>query len=437
VYISSIAQPVNQPDALRLLLDRVMGGADAILINKGDGARVLLDLAADCLAEMRSRVLRAAEVLPGTLGGPAASPHVAGSSKASVPDDELLARGFQALTVLDQTCNRIVLLISDAHALQYPALRYIQFVGRSGAPLQFVFSGTRKFFDLLNAEEFAWLRTRLTAGLVVTLAAPIAETSDVSPELPSVSKSSAEWVEETAVPLPQARSSAVSASTPSRVLWLGALALLGLGGAACFVLSRPNGEVDSPAVSRPAAAVIQSLGPPEPSPTSAPAPQVLEGDTSHSEPEASAAEPGVPAQPSPAMASAVQGAGLESPSILPLKPLSTAASDAVITVWSQTEDGVAGSKPNEQPPEPPGSARSLGRQGVPAALPHLAAAVPGSRARRSKEARDRPTPLPAVGNWLPPQPVIGTWESSEGRSSRYIGSYATDANGVRMFRLEP
>lgn len=440
MYISSVAQPVNQPDALRLLLDRILGGADVTLISEGDGGRVLLDLAADCLAELRSRILRAAEVLPGTLGVPMPPPHMAGQSKAGVPDDELLTRGFQALTVLDQTCDRIVLLVSDAHALQYPALRYIQFVSRSGAPLQFVFCGTHRFFDQLNVEEFGWLRVRLMAGLVVTLAAPIAEASDMSPGFPSVPKDPEAWVEDTAAPLPGIGKSAVSASTSSWILRLGALALLGLGGVACLMLSMQNGEADGPAVSRQAATVIQPSRPPESPAMSAPATQVSGGNASHSDSEASAAAPDVPAPHSPVMGSDVQGAGPGSASIVPLTPLSTAASNASITIWSQTKAGVPESESNaSRLPEPlPGPARNLGQQSASAVPSRTVGAASGSRARRLKEARDQSAPLPAGGDhWLEPQPAFNSREPPDGRSPRYIGSYATDANGVRMFHLEP
>jgi hypothetical protein len=429
---------MNQPDALRLLLDRILGGADVTLVNEGDGGHVLLALAADCLAGLRSRVLRAAEVLPGTLGAAMPAPHVAEPSKASVPDDELLTRSFQALTVLDQTCDRIVLLVGDAHALQHSALRYIQFASRSGPHLQLVFCGTRKFFDLLNVEEFAWLRARLMAGLVVTLAAPIAETSDASPGLPFAPDGPAAWSGETDAPLPGAQRPAVSASMPSRILWLGALALLGLGGAACLTLSMQNGKAGGPAASRQAAAVIQPPMPPEPPAASVAGAQVLGDIASRADSEARPAAPDTQAPHPPVTASDVQDAGPGSPSSMPPAP-STTAPSASITVWSQTKAGTSEAEPNERRlPEPlPDPARSLGRQNVPAVSSRSAAAAAASRARRFKEARDQSAPLPAGDRWLAPQPAFGSWEPPSGRSPRYIGSYATDANGVRTFHLEP
>lgn len=439
MYISSVAKPVNQPDALRLLLDRILGGADVTLISEGDGGRVSLDLAADCLAELRSRVLRAAEVLPGTLGVPMPSSHRAGQADVGVLDDELLTHGFQALTVLDQTCDRIVLLVSDAHALQYPALRYIQFVSRSGAPLQFVFCGTHKFFDLLNVKEFEWLRARLMAGLVVTLAAPIAEASETSPSFSSVPEGPAAWVEETAMPLPRVGSSAVPASAPSWILRLGALALLGLGGAAGLMVITQNGEADRPPVNMQAAAVIQPSRPPEPPAVPAPETQVSGGSIFYSDSKATTAASDVPAPYPPVTSSDMQGASPGSPSIVPLTPSSTAASGAAITVWSQTKAGMPESGPNEFGlPEPrPGPARIPVLQITPAVPSRTVGAASGSRARRLKETKDQSAPLPAGGGqWSEPQPAFSSREQSDS-PPRYIGSYATDANGIRKFRLEP
>ena len=212
MYMSNAAKPVNQPDALRLLLDRILRGGDATLIAEGDAARVLLDLAADCLSGRRIRVLQAADVLPSRSAASMPSAHATGQ-KAGVPDDETLSRSFQALTVLDPSCDRIVLLVGDAHTLLHPALRYIQFASRSAAHLQLVFCGTRAFFDLLSIEEFTWLRVRMGAGLALTLAAPIPEDWDAP--LPSVPDGPAAWAEEAAPPRPDARRPAVSASTRS------------------------------------------------------------------------------------------------------------------------------------------------------------------------------------------------------------------------------
>ena len=234
MYMSSAAKPVNQPDALRLLLDRILRGGDATLIAESDASRVLLDLAADCLSGRRIRIIRAADVLPSHSAALMRSAHAAGQAKAGMPDDEALSRSFQTLTVLDPSCDRIVLLVGDAHALPHLALRYIQFVSRSAAHLQLVFCGTQALFDPLNIEEFTRLRARLGAGLALTLAAPIPEDRDAPP--PSVPDHPAARAGKAAALRPGARRPAVSASKRSWPRLLGALALLGLGGAAGLML---------------------------------------------------------------------------------------------------------------------------------------------------------------------------------------------------------
>lgn len=413
MHVSSAAKPVNQPDALRLLLDRVSRGADATLIAEGDAAGVLLDLAADCLSGRRTRVIRAAEVLPSRPGAPMPSAH--GAGKAGPPGDESFSRSFQALTVLDPPFDRIVLLVGDAHALQQSALRCIQFASRSAAHLQLVFCGTRAFFDLLNIEEFTWLRARLRAGLVLTLAAPIPEDWDAPP--PSVSDEQAAWAAEAAAPFPGAGRPAVSASRASWPLRLGALALLGLGGAASLMLGMPGGGSGKPAASQQAAFLVQPQTPPD-----APAPAM---------PSTGAASQAAPAA-APAKPDAVSPG---SPPSAPVTPPSAGSPGSLVTVRSKPRASLPENEPRAPAP-PPGLARNSGRPSAPAASSRAAAAL-DNRIRRLREARDQAAPPPSSDHWSEPYPTIDAWTPPASQPPRYIGSYTTDANGVRMFRLEP
>lgn len=415
--MSSAAKPVNQPDALRLLLDRIPRGGDATLIAEGDAGDVLLDLVADCLSGQRLRILRTAEALPSRLA--AHTP----SATAGVPDDEALSRSFQALTALDPACDRIVLLVGDAHALQLPALRYIQFASRAGAHLQLVFCGTRAVFDLLNIEEFAWLRTRLMAGLVLTLAAPVPEAPDAPPPPAPDDPEAEAWAGENAVPFSSARRPAIPDARRSRPLLLGALALLGLGGAAGFVLGSQGGA-GRPAASRQAASVVQPPTFPD-----APAPATPAGGAAS---QAAPATPEIPSLP-PAMAGDAPGAGPRPPSSMAAAPPPAGAPDSPLTIWSQSRAGAPEKEP--RPPEPSPDLARPGRPGAPAASSRAATAAPGSRARRLREARDQPPPRD--DQWVPSEPALGSWTASGSQPPRYIGSYAADANGVRVFRPEP
>ena len=56
--------------------------------------------------------------------------------------------------------------------------------------------------------------------------------------------------------------------------------------------------------------------------------------------------------------------------------------------------------------------------------------------RQLREAREQP-PAPRDDQWASPEPAFGPWTAPVSQPPRYIGSYTTDANGVRMFRLEP
>lgn len=414
MYISGVAKPVNQPDALGLLLNRIPRGGDAVLIADGEAGRVLLDLAADSLSGRRTRILRVADVLPGRLAALTPMAQAAGPAKGSVPEDEALSRSFQAMTVLDPACDRAVLLVGDAHALPRPALRYIQFAARSAAHLQLVFCGTRALFDVLNVEEFTWLRLRLKAGLVLTLAAPIPEDFDEPPVPVSVPDDPAAWAGEAATLVPGAQRPAVSAGRRSWPLRLGALAVLGLGGAASLMLAVRGGGADRPEASQQALSVVMQ----PPVPAAAPAPGTPVADA------APQADPGAASAATPD----TRGAGPGSPPAVPATLPALGAPGTIAAMPSQPRAVVP------EPEPPPGLARSVGRPAGLAAASRPATATPGNRARRLREARDQG---PRDDDWAQPQPEFGSWTAPSTQPTRYIGSYTTDASGVRAFRPGP
>lgn len=152
------------PDALRRLLDQVMAGGDAVV--DGPGASMLLDQAAALLAARRSRVLRAAAVGPEGLGLEELMAQVAGRAEPGSPGNPSLEQGAQAMTVLDERCDRIVLLLDDAETVRPAALRYIQLACRTSAKLRLVLAGMP---DGVDGAEFASLRARLQVQPVLTL----------------------------------------------------------------------------------------------------------------------------------------------------------------------------------------------------------------------------------------------------------------------------
>lgn len=161
--------PLPRAEALRRLVNQVLAGGDAI-VAAGAATAGLLDDAAAQLAGQRCRVLRVAAGMAGGLSLSGLMAQVTGQSDLTAQDDQVLKRVFQALTVLDPDCDRIVLLVSDAEGLQQPALRYIHFASRVGTGLQLVLAGEHGPPDLLGAET-ASLQTRLAAHPVINVAA--------------------------------------------------------------------------------------------------------------------------------------------------------------------------------------------------------------------------------------------------------------------------
>ncbi|WP_428394750.1 hypothetical protein [Lichenicoccus sp.] len=484
MHVSSAGKSSDNLDAHSLLLNSVLSGSDAILIGEGSEADVLLESVATCLAGLRSRILRAAEVLPGSLRTP--SP-----PKTDFPDDQSLIRDYQALTVLDQTCDRIVLLVSDAHLLLRSALRYIQFVSRSGPRLQLIFCGSDKLFDLLKVDEFAWLRARLMAGLIVTVPAASVKT--------------------TAGPRSSLPRPTFVASMSSRKLRLAALALLVAGGASYLELCLQSGTETGSLTSGPAP--IQ----PAPPQRMAMVTQHRGGLTSRVTAVTS------PATPNAAVLHPSALAGEVGPALLAsriLTPSSMTASKRLATAWPRAQigslslagqgnpaeasnavDAVLNQSPttlrppiqraptkqvshgfashpdlavslaakaaaqhqaaltgNAPGPEQKLSSSLSARPPVPVhlklamALPPVKAGVLRSEpklrrpqpvrtaamaqatlAHRRKPVREQVVSLPTKDDMVAPQPA----STSGNGPHRYIGSYTTDADGVRMFHLDP
>lgn len=431
MYISSALHPVNHLDALSLVLDSILDGDDVTLISEGDQGDASLDLAAGCLAGLRCRVLRSAAVLPAGLGVP--MPSSAGSAKANVPDDDLLARGYQALTMLDQSCDRIVLLVGDAHTLPHSMLRYIQFVRRSGSHLQLIFCGTRRFLEQLEPPEFAWLRERLMAGLVLTLAAPATKASSTSSSLSTVPNDLAERVDETGVAVPRVPRLVASPRRHRRSSWIGALALLCLCGAAWFALRlqigplqiagpvQPRGivqagDANGSATSRPAAAVQA------PTTATPPIPKQASG-----QPVVAVGSPAAPNVQTPLTPGDVLGLSPGSPSSMAPKAPPAVAARALGPASEPTETGISTLGPvAPRPSEPP---QNLGRQAGAAAPLRSPAVPPPIRAGRPKDIAPQSAPLPDDGHKAAPE--------QESSAPQYVGSYAVDASGVRRFHLDP
>jgi len=194
----SIELPLPEAEALRRVLDRVLGGGDAVVAG-GSGVPALLDAAADALAGHRCRVLRASALPAGGLSLSGLMAQITERPDIDGHDDEVLELGFQALTVPDAGNEAVALLVEGGETLHRTALRYLQFACRSAPALRLVLAGQTGMPDL-HDDEMAPLRTRLAASPVITLAAEL-------PELPVALLDEAPLESGTpaAVPLPPSR----------------------------------------------------------------------------------------------------------------------------------------------------------------------------------------------------------------------------------------
>ena len=130
----------------------------------------MLDAAAGILEKKRTRVLKVRPPLDlrGFMEQVGRTDHTFG--------DGDVERGFNALTALDPGCDRIVLLVEDAHLLPHTTLFYLQFVLRAEPPLQLAFAGRLEVADALALEGFAGLRARFSLHL--TMSAPFTEVAE-------------------------------------------------------------------------------------------------------------------------------------------------------------------------------------------------------------------------------------------------------------------
>ncbi|MGI8624488.1 MAG: hypothetical protein ACR2NB_13645 [Solirubrobacteraceae bacterium] len=153
--------------AAATLVEAVTGGDGIVSFEDAavSGRTAVLDRAAAELTGSRVRVLRAAAPASGRLGLPELVAQFAGQADPGVLSDGDVERAFQALTEPDEGCECIALLVDDAECLQHSALRYIQLTCRSVPELRVVLAGEPGFPDMLNGDEFTWLRQRLTGVL--------------------------------------------------------------------------------------------------------------------------------------------------------------------------------------------------------------------------------------------------------------------------------
>ena len=482
----SIELPLPEAEALRRIVDRVLGGGDAV-VSGGSGMRILLDAAAEALAERGCRVLRASASAAGGLSLSGLMAQVTQRPDIDGHDDEVLELGFQALTVPDADGGTIALLVEGGEMLQRTALRYLQFTCRSAPALRFVLAGQTGIPDLQD-DEMAFLRTRLASSPVIALAAELPEAP-----LAVLDASAKEAHAADPVPLPPSRPHLVAPSPapssplapsarpgssapfpgpseapmlrpalsgpPSRpvgtarqglsVAWIGVGLLMAASIAVGVLIGRygwPGGSGAAPqAAMQPgtAPAAVQAIpyvaqgGIPDngrvpssaaPAPTSAPASApVLDapGRAANGAPAPS------PEQPLPGLAAAAPAdRGVPDGMVVkpPAPPQHTAA-----------QPDPAPARPRVQTRQAEGRSREFNPFGRNPGAPRFT-----GRTNQAPDAREQGLPpsgqealylSPVPPSWQPTPPEPSPDRSGERRP--IIGTYTTDPNGVRTFRSVP
>ena len=375
-----------QPDVLDQMLDQVLLGMDAVLEGDAAACGTLLDLAALALADRGTRVLRASSAAPGGLTLSGLMAQVVGQPDLTAQDDAVLERGFQALTVPGAGYSQVALLVAGADALALAALRYLQFVTRPAPALRMVFAGPPGLLDRLAADEFAALRGRLASRPALRAVVPVVLPALVVPARP--------------------------ARTRHGVAWAG----IGLGMAASVLAGVWIGQ-HSAAPLRPVMAghVPSPLADPAPQPllVPVPAPARTEPSAAPAAGRATAAQPEAPLPvPAPAKdATPLEQAELQHAEALSMPPLPV---------------------PHEAVRPAPHPASINRRTTV---LSRAATAPRPAEPARSSSPVDPYLRAPP-GEWVHWTPYLSSYQAME-RPHGYVGTYATDAYGMRTFRAGP
>lgn len=145
----------------------------ALLVGEADAVAAVLDRAGRELPRHRVRCVRVSASSAGVLVLSGLVAQVVGRSGAGALTDADLKAGFLALTDPGEGHDRVALLVEGAQALSPPALRYLQFVCRSGPRLRLVFAGRPGLDAVLAGAEFARLRRLFTCRL--NLSGPAAD----------------------------------------------------------------------------------------------------------------------------------------------------------------------------------------------------------------------------------------------------------------------
>ena len=155
---------LSQAQAAARVMSAVAHGDECVslLCRPGLSAAAVLDEAEN---ELSRHGLRCIRVYGPASGGLTLRDLVAQIVARADPDaltDDDLKAGFTTLTEPGAGCDRVVLLVTEAHNLLPSAMRYVQLACRSGPKLRIALAGQPSLAAVLAQDEFADLRQRLT-----------------------------------------------------------------------------------------------------------------------------------------------------------------------------------------------------------------------------------------------------------------------------------
>ena len=303
LQIRENAATLTKPELTGRLVTAMKCGTSALLATPA-ATLTLLDEAAALLRASRTRVLHVRPPYNLTSFMNQIAP------SASEEDGSLLDSAYDALTVLDPSCDRIALLADSAHLMPKVTLRYIESLVCKRSHLCVALAGKPELAEALTSDELSDLRQELSLHLALSGSAAAA-----------------------LVPVPAA--AVVPVAAPSRRPWV----VAGFFGAVCIGLIvsqllntlRPDGRgpATPQAADAPTAAptrMVQNVPPPVPLPA---VPEMA------ASPGATPPEPKIAAEP-PAAATTLPAVATAPPVIAAAPPTVAAAPPAIAAALPDT-----------------------------------------------------------------------------------------------------
>ncbi|MGI4941624.1 MAG: hypothetical protein ACRYHQ_13865, partial [Janthinobacterium lividum] len=178
---------LTKPDLTRQLAVAMKRGTSALIVTPA-ATLALLDEAAALLTASRTRVLHVRPPYNLTSFMNQIAP------SASEEDGSLMDSAYDALTVLDPSCDRIALLAESAHLMPKMTLRYIESLVCKRSHLCVALAGKPELADALAADELSDLRHELSLHLALSGSAAAAPVPAAAAQAAVASSSRRPWV---------------------------------------------------------------------------------------------------------------------------------------------------------------------------------------------------------------------------------------------------